>query len=85
MLYTYRRPHLTNCHTRKSVNAPLSEQELDHRTERRRIPRAIPVPQVIECSDAEAWSLWNRAMELQCGKSMLTSQSTANELPALTK
>ena len=66
MLYTYRRPHLLNGHTGKSVNAPVSEHQLDHRIERRRIPRAIPVPQVIECSDAEAWSLWNQTVECVC-------------------
>lgn len=45
------------------VSAQLCEQEFAARIERRRIPREIPVPQVIECSDAEAWSLWDQTVE----------------------
>ena len=27
--------------------------------ERRRMPRPIPVPQVIECDEEESWELWS--------------------------
>jgi len=63
MLYTYVRPDFSNCRTGHMASAQLSEQELAARIERRRIPRAIPVPHVIECSDTEAWSLWDQTLE----------------------
>jgi hypothetical protein len=58
MLYSYRHPDLVE---RESKTPKLSEHEVASLVERRRFVRSIPIPAAIESTDAEVWSLWDKA------------------------
>jgi hypothetical protein len=62
MLYSYRHPDLAARAEEKPEAPPLSEQEAIRQVERRKIIRPLPVPAVIEYTDAQAADLWKQAL-----------------------
>ncbi len=63
MLYSYRHPDLAATVTVGADLINVSEHGTVGLEERRRFVRLIPVAAVVHSNDADAWSLWDQAVE----------------------
>ena len=45
-----------------STSPASLEEAIYTGAERRRIPRAMPVPEVVETDDADAWAMWHESV-----------------------
>jgi len=63
MLYSYRHPDLAASVVTSALLPKHSQLEIARLDERRRFVRSIPVAAVVQGNDADAWSLWDQAVE----------------------
>jgi hypothetical protein len=64
--------------------APTSSSSLDDGVytgaERRRLPRALPVPEVVETDDADAWAMWQESVS-QLDSQLPTQPAPLESMP----
>jgi hypothetical protein len=63
MLYSYRHPDLAASVVASALLPKLSHHEIAGLVERRKVVRPIPAAAVVHGNDADAWSLWDQAVE----------------------
>ena len=55
----------TDVATATAAATPTPSERLLHARERRRFPRPLPVPEVVEGNEDADWSLWEESVSLQ--------------------